>query len=205
MDDEAYVLPLIRLVADEEKGYVPETVTRKEFEILQYEYCAALLAEVWARSKLGFVDVELPDIDNEMHVLTAILPSEALADFRYMLRELRNHRIQDARNKVPLADGYSWAPIGQTTAYGYHAPIDAWLILNEYGPAFLARDAEDSTTNQFHKWAQYWIQQPMPITWPSATDSLSTLIVPTDMRKAHSHWTDRRVKRARALTQTLFS
>lgn len=205
MDDEPYILPLIRLVADDTRGFIPEMVTRKEFEIKQYEFCASFLAEVWAMSKLGFVEVTLPDIDNEMHKLTAILPSEALADFRYMLRELTQHRVHDAKHRLPLSDGYSWAPIGQTTAYGYDAPVDAWLILNEYGPAFLVRQADDAITDQFHKWAQYWIQQPMPKIWPSATDSLATLIVPTDMRKAHSHWTDRRVKRARALTQALFS
>jgi hypothetical protein len=197
------VFPIVRLVRDEEFGFAPEQVTRKEFEILQYEYAAAELSEFWYTDKLSVMDIELPDLCNEFYKLLAILPTAAASEFTYATKQFNSARRHEHKYKMQSTCGYSWGPVGETDGFGYDAPVDAWLIAHPGGSVLFYRPADETIEDYFHKWAAHWIQQPKK-RWPDASNATATLIVPTDMKNAQRVAMGKRALRYRQLSSVLF-
>lgn len=181
------VFPMIRLVADEETGMAPEIVTRREFELLMYEYSAIDLAGYWASEDLSFRHVTLTDLDHDKRALIALLPKHAELEFAMACKDFVAERMCDMRDDTVSNCGYSWAPIGQNEGFGFEAPLLAWLITIKDSPILLYRERDaDGIEEPLNKWLEFWYEKPLPRAWPQASEKYAGLIVPNEFQSTTS-------------------
>jgi hypothetical protein len=175
LDDEdeidGIVLPMLRLQAHEEQGFIREDTSCRLFYIKRMEYCAARLADEWLDGNVKVVRVKLPDLDQHDLPLNAVCVARAAKVFQETCHIL-NHNFWVEFKRRPLIAhknelqeitwGYDIPPIGVCDVLGYGSDTKAWMLTHPSGPVLLTKPDDPDAEKNINKFLLHWAQAEAP-------------------------------------------
>jgi hypothetical protein len=179
---------MVRLWEDPDQGLAPEPVTVKEFRKLQYECSAWTVADAWLTGRLVYIDISLPELDDEripLRGLTLRKSAQDLSDAGEIMCSGRLEQTSDHGRSV--AWGYDVAPTGVCETFGaYDCRTRAWLNIHRDGPALLFRRDDAEVEPLIDRWLEFWAHSlDLRRPWPKAEEH-NLLITPASMLLIHS-------------------